>query len=151
MESTKGSKMTEQTVRETLDRVAQTHAAMIVHGCYPSGYKSCMPDYAKEWWSAYNTTPAYCKTPPPTMEQITEWEKVTNDWVIPFAKYCRENRMPYVAYALQKSLILRPETMRRKLSNRRIARIMGASHTAVNAWIRNGYKIMAKVANGDVK
>ena len=112
--------------------------ALDVRGTRPAGYVSGWPDIVREAVEAYGYGQEQVRPQPPSARQITLMDEVFA-WI---------NFIPRDRYVLRRIVLVRalcnPLTGRQLYSWRRIGRLIGADHRAVQQWHGQGIDLIVR-------
>jgi len=139
---------TREQVEAIVISAGTTEHMLSPNGTRPSGYKTCVPESAKDFGDMIGQEPITMVTVRATQEQMTEYEMVEK-WQAALSSYCKRHRMPYVARTV---LYLRgrdPITGKRmnKISRLMENRILLGSRPTIYRWYGTGIDLLTLIAN----
>lgn len=135
-------------VKAKMESAGVTLMMMHVPGCWPAGYKSCVPEVVRDFADMIGVKPD--TKPPmirPSSRQVSELEDVMS-WVVDLAQHCKDRNMTYVARTIVYALPRRVSTGKRINSWRGIAeKFDRVSHHTVQSWYEQGISIIVRQQN----
>lgn len=133
-----------------MESAGQTLSMLHVPGCWPAGFRSCMPDYMQEFSDligvSIEPTPAKMQA---TIKQVNELETAFG-WMVSLGSYCRGRQTLYVAKTVAMAFPRHPDTGRQKISWRKMSARFGCSDKTVKSWYEDGIKIIVRLHNAKI-
>ena len=140
----------EKYVKVVVESAGRTIMMLPSAGCFPAGYRSCLPDHIQEFADLIEApkvnTPVRLR---PTMKQMNELEMVA-DWQVHLSKHCRQNKIQHIAATVAMAMLHRPTIDgRRVYSWRKLGHVFDISHTQVKNWYNEGLQIITNHINAE--
>ncbi|MBL4761270.1 MAG: hypothetical protein JKY93_01055 [Gammaproteobacteria bacterium] len=138
----------EKYIKVIVESAGRTLTMLPNTGAWPAGYRSCWPEYIREWGDLIEAPKEFNpQRIRPTVAQMNELETV-EDWIVGLANHCRRRHRTEISRCVAAAMLHHPFIEGRRIySFRKLGNMFGTSNHTVKKWYMEGLHIIANNVN----
>lgn len=141
----------EKYIKVIVESAGRTLSMLPNTGVWPAGYRSCWPEYIREWGDMIEAPKEYNpQRIRPTLPQMNELDQV-EDWIVGLANHCKIRHRTEISRTVAAAMLHHPFIEGRRIySFRKLGKMFGTSNHTAKGWYMHGLRIIADNVNAGI-